>query len=113
MKAVSSSFSVYQGPPVIATEGSRWAIMYVFLVRCYASSTVKVLATCRNTHFDIGDGFYDLLLHQSFQTSINNSLVKVRLGFEVLCPDPYLSLSILANIFCRDVTFIPSGLNVI
>ena len=35
MNSVSSSLSVYQGPPVTSTLGSRWNSMYIFRVGCY------------------------------------------------------------------------------
>lgn len=38
MNSVSSSLSVYHGPPVIAEEGSRCASMYSFLVGNWKAS---------------------------------------------------------------------------
>ena len=35
MNSMSSSLSVYQGPPVISTDGSKFAIIYIFRVGCY------------------------------------------------------------------------------
>lgn len=34
MNSVSSSLSVYQGPPVISADGSRWKSMYILRLRC-------------------------------------------------------------------------------
>lgn len=42
MNSVSSSLSVYHGPPVISTEGCKWKSMYIFRVGCCVDNNKKV-----------------------------------------------------------------------
>lgn len=45
MNSVSSSLSVYHGPPVTAVEGSRWKRMYVFLVGYFVREALSLICT--------------------------------------------------------------------
>lgn len=44
MNSVSSSLSVYHGPPVISVEGSRWKSMYILRVGCCRTRLCQNLA---------------------------------------------------------------------
>ena len=91
MNSVSSSLSVYQGPPVKDIEGSRPSSMYIFRVGC-----------CGQVHINglmkrLQEGLYlygwhtfdEAFLSQRFQASIDDSLMKISFRFQMLCPDSY------------------------
>ena len=65
MNSVSSSLSVYHGPPVTDVEGSRWKRMYVFRVGYYHLAGIfqsERNDSSMNTYLDIFDCFDELLL---------------------------------------------------
>ena len=47
INSVSSSLSVYHGPPVSATEGSRCAIIYILLLGAY-NINLSIIACVRD-----------------------------------------------------------------
>jgi len=72
MNSVSSSLSVYHGPPVISTEGCRWKSMYIFRVGCCVDQKNKKkqvhkpigIGILASAYLDGLDGLDELFLHE-------------------------------------------------
>ena len=95
MNSVSSSLSVYQGPPVTSTLGSRWNSMYIFRVGCYLCLVLgRCLASIAFSRKEEGfthlngtfHSLHELFLSERLQTSVNDSLVEFSFDFDVFRP---------------------------
>ena len=95
--ALSNSESVYHGPPVTLTEGSRYAIMYIFRVWVDGRVSVTIIVLRRlsivsagsGTNLDSFDLFNDPLGLERFDAFIHDGLRKLCLTLDSLRPYPY------------------------
>jgi len=94
MNSISSSLSVYQGPPVKDIEGSRPSSMYIFRVGCCGQVHINDLIEIQDVlYLHRWHTFDQAFLSECFQASINDGLMKISFCFQMLCPDSYQVLS--------------------
>jgi len=91
MNSVSSSLSVYQGPPVKDIEGSRPSSMYIFRVGCCGQVHINSLMKRLQDELYLyrWHTFDEALLSECFQASIDDGLMEISFCFQMLCPDSY------------------------
>lgn len=86
INTMSSSFSVYQGPPVNAIDGSRPSSIYILRVGCWHTFDEMLQGSRQIPNLDRWNALDKLFLDESFNASIDNGLVQVGLCFKVFRP---------------------------
>jgi len=89
MNSVSSSLSVYQGPPVKDIEGSRPSSMYIFRVGYCDQVYINEWRSQDVLYLYRWDTFDEAFLSKCFQASIDDGLMEISFRLQMLRPDSY------------------------